>query len=501
MIMLETPASMDVVTWPPVLQGSTEETNKLVQKLLHDCLDHHEACSLRDPPGEFNLPSRVLFIEDDTTCGSISVRLVENHGLSGRYITLSYCWGSKEKQPLRTTCENFAAHLVSIPWDSLPTLFRDVITLTRSLDIKYLWIDSLCIIQDDTQDWLNEASKMALVYRQATLMIAAVDSEDSTQRLSKAHRPPEPVTFCVPYYTKEGYHCGSYSVAALFTRHSAALDGPLRERGWAFQEWYLSRRKVFFTSKGLYWNCGIYSVNERAVDEDLELYETVSWQECLTQYSRKHLTYCSDRITALLGIVNQISESRGSLFVSKFGVWEDQLIEQLLWRPVETRDEDDLLNLPSWCWAATGGSKFWQFWSGSEEATVVLAAKAVLLADSASLSASGVLIRTTTTPLLACCTDYYHGKIRLKTTSIGSFEDTLLRGFDGETDTRERFLVFDPSDTSQSFGLAIFDREVYQSGSFCFPLASQHRLVEDPWYVITPFDEEHLSPIGYDVLI
>lgn len=495
MIMIETPASMDVVTWPPVLHGSTEETNKLTQRLLHDCLDHHEGCSLHDPSEEFNLPSRVLFIEDDITCSNISVRLVENHGLSSRYIALSYCWGSKDKQPLRTTRENFAAHLVSIPWDSLPPLFRDIIILTRDLDIKYLWIDSLCIIQDDIQDWLNEASKMALVYRQATLVIAAADSEDSTQQLSRAQRP-EPITFCIPYFTKEGYHCGSYNVAAKFTSHSAALDGPLRKRGWAFQEWYLSRRKVFFTSQGLYWNCDIYAVNERGVDIDLGLYETMSWQSCLSQYSGKHLTYSSDRITALLGIVHQIRESRGGLFVSKFGVWEDQLIEQVLWRPVETRDEDDLLDLPSWSWAATGGRKLWQFWSGLDEAKAVVAAKIVLLADSASLSASGVLIRTTTTPLLACCTDYYYGKA-----TIGSFEDTLLPGFAGKTDKRERFLVLDASDTSQCFGLAIFDREAYQSGCFCFPLASQHRLVEDPWYGITPLAEEHLSPIGYVVLI
>lgn len=225
MATLETPAFTDFVTWAPILQGSATETAELVRRLLYNCLDHHEACRLRGPVGDFDLPFRVLSIEDDT--GDVSVKLIENKGFSGRYCALSHCWGSEDKLPLRTTTKNFKDHLVSIPWDTLPPLFQDAITLTWSLDIKYLWIDSLCIVQDDKQDWINEAKKMSLVYRRATLVIAAMDSTDSTQRLSKAKRP-ESVAFCVPYYTQEGVAHGSYNIAASID-HAEYMEVPLRE--------------------------------------------------------------------------------------------------------------------------------------------------------------------------------------------------------------------------------------------------------------------------------
>lgn len=483
--MIETPASMDFVSWPPILRGSTEETTELVRKLLHNCLDQHEACRLRDPAGEFDLPSRVLSIEGGTC--DVSVKLVENDGLSGRYIALSHCWGSEEKRPLRTTHKNYADHLVSIPLDSVPPLFRDVVALTRSLGINYLWIDSLCIIQDDQQDWLSEAKKMSLVYRRATLVIAAMDSENSTQRLSKAERP-DSITVSGPYSTQKGSVQGSYNIAASFTDRSRPLQGPLRERGWAFQELYLGRRKIFFTSDGLRWKCGACGVTERGNETDLGLYEANSWLACLGEYSDKHLTYPSDRITALLGIVAEIGESRSDSFVSEFGVWEDQLVEQLLWRQIETRNED-LPGLPSWSWAATGGRKHWRQLDDLHEATVNGAAQTVRLAKSGSIGASGVLMRTTMAPLpmRKCCVEHYCERAREadSSTFVSSLEFSVLEDYAGQINA-STFHIFDPNETSQVRGLAFFDRGMCHAGCFCFILACARRSFNDLWYSMTP---------------
>lgn len=463
---IETPASADFVTWAPILQGTATETNEFVRRLLHNCLDHHKECRL---VGELGLPSRVLSIEDDN--GGILVKLVETSGLSGRYCALSHCWGPEDKRPLRTTKKLFKDHLSCIPWETLPPLFQDAITLTRGLDIKYLWIDSLCIIQDDNQDWNNEAKKMAFVYRRATLVIAAADATDSTQRLSNAKRP-DSVIFRIPYDAYQGPAQGHYNISRS-TSTGGPLRGPLRERGWVFQELYLGRRKIFFTSEGLRWKCSECELDERGNPTDLELTETVSWVSCLQEYSKKHLTYPSDRVFALLGIVGQVGESRSDSFRLESGVWERELEEQLLWRSLEIKNED-LPELPSWSWAATGGEKQWP-------PVVKSPGVSVQLAESASLFASGILLSASTasTPLRDCCVEHYRVRTRLKEGGKWSIEYALLPGYNGPTDNLPRFLIFNQNKTRQALGLAFFDRRIYHSGYFCFILGSKSRSDND----------------------
>lgn len=433
-------------------------------------------CGLDEPEGELDLPSRVLSIKDDAGC--VSVKLVENKGLSGRYCALSYCWGPEDKRPLRTTQENFTDHLVSISWDNLPSLFRDAITLTKGIGIKYLWIDSLCIVQDDKQDWLDESKTMALVYRRATLVIAAVDSEDSTQSLSKAQRP-EPLTLRIPYYTKDGSAQGFYNIVPSL-RLWTNMEGPLRERGWAFQEFYLGRRKIFFTSKGIFWKCSEEEVDDRGNRKDLGLYETTSWLTCLNIYTEKHLTFPSDRIIALLGIVAEVGKSRSDSFVSELGVWEDQLAEQLLWRAVGTQHKD-LLDLPSWSWAATRGAKAWLSFEDPREATVNGTPQTVKLKEMGSLGASGLLIKPTIAllPLQDCCNQHFQ---EVKgSAGHSSLESSMMPGYWGQHDYLERFPILNPNGTRDILGLATFDNDMYLSECFCFVLASSDRVSDDSW--------------------
>lgn len=476
MITIETPASTDFVTWAPILQETAAETNELVRRLLHNCLDHHKACRLREPVGEFGLPSRVLSIKDEN--GDISVKLVETHDLSGRYCALSHCWGSEDKRPLRTTKNLFQDHLSCIPWETLPPLFQDAITLTRGLDIKYLWVDSLCIIQDDKQDWNNEAEKMAFVYRRATLVIAAANATDSTQRLSKAWRP-DSVIFRIPYYAYQGPAQGHYNISRSIST-GGPLRGPLRERGWVFQELYLGRRKIFFTSEGLRWKCGECELDERGNPTELKLTETVSWLSCLQEYSKKHLTYPSDRIIALLGVAAQVGESRSDSFVLESGVWESELVEQLLWRSLEIREED-FPECPSWSWAATGGEKKWD-----REGIASSPIQTVQLAESRSLCASGILFKASVspTPLRQCCVEHYKARTLAKEGENWRIEWKLLPGYNGPTDNLPRFPILDK--TRQAFGLAFFDRRIYYSECFCFSLASSDRNPMDSLYYTPP---------------
>lgn len=139
------------------------------------------------------LPSR--FVDVGRHDGSVEPRLVSSSGISYpitvNYTTLSYCWGAgPDNIPLQTIRSTLDAHMVSIPMATLPKTFRDAVSVTRAIDIRYIWIDSLCIFQDDLEDWEQEAAKMAPIYVGSFLNIAAADSHNSNRGLFLDTIPP-----------------------------------------------------------------------------------------------------------------------------------------------------------------------------------------------------------------------------------------------------------------------------------------------------------------------
>ncbi|KAF2195046.1 heterokaryon incompatibility, partial [Zopfia rhizophila CBS 207.26] len=102
------------------------------------------------------------------------IKLVSTAGKKGVYITLSHRWGARKK--LRTLKENLKVHLGKINAEDMSQTFKDAVEVTRDLGAQYLWIDSLCIIQDDMDDWAFEAAQMGKIFEQAYCTIAAVDA-------------------------------------------------------------------------------------------------------------------------------------------------------------------------------------------------------------------------------------------------------------------------------------------------------------------------------------
>ncbi|KAH9234952.1 hypothetical protein K456DRAFT_35088 [Colletotrichum gloeosporioides 23] len=240
-----TPFSGDFADWPPDIQHSPVEINSITQKLLGNCLEHHTSCglSVTQQPETVELPSRVISLQHDA--GVLSAKLIETKGLKGTYCALSHCWGPEDKHPPKTTRGNISNHLASIPWSELPSTFRDALNLVSALGFKYLWIDSLCIIQDDKKDWEHEAVRMSSVYRKAFLVIAAVNSKDSTEGLVGPQLLPP--TFQCPITVHNGpdQSIQQANILPIPGGSNPSIEGPLRERAWAFQEWYLGRRIVF----------------------------------------------------------------------------------------------------------------------------------------------------------------------------------------------------------------------------------------------------------------
>ncbi|KAH7412357.1 heterokaryon incompatibility protein-domain-containing protein [Phaeosphaeria sp. MPI-PUGE-AT-0046c] len=125
------------------------------------------------------LPTRVLDLGTSTADDSADIRLWETKGAHGRYATLSYCWGGYNE--VRTLKSNLQDRCVGISWTELPSVFQQAVTVTRGLGIQYLWIDALCIVQDDAVDWRAEAGQMANVYWNGACRLAITHCRDPTQ--------------------------------------------------------------------------------------------------------------------------------------------------------------------------------------------------------------------------------------------------------------------------------------------------------------------------------
>jgi hypothetical protein len=162
---------------------------KLVKKWMKLCQRWHgEDCQqlLTSPNWEFPSNFRVL---------DAWARCVVQAPSSCRYLALSYVWGLVEV--FKLTTKNFgqlqAAGGLKKVWQNLPNTIRDAITLTSSLSIRYIWIDSLCIIQDDDRDKTSLIPYMHLIYDRAFMTIVAGTGKDAEAGLhgvrtdSRAH--------------------------------------------------------------------------------------------------------------------------------------------------------------------------------------------------------------------------------------------------------------------------------------------------------------------------
>ncbi|PSN73505.1 HET-domain-containing protein, partial [Corynespora cassiicola Philippines] len=137
---------------------------------MDTCDKEHELCVLTTPSGF--LPTRLVC----TGLAGDRIRIVRNVDLApgAKFCTLSHCWGGY--MPLKLQHDNFARLSQDIPHEELSNTFKDALHIARRLGMSYIWIDSLCIIQDDPQDWTRESSLMAQIYETSALNIAATRS-------------------------------------------------------------------------------------------------------------------------------------------------------------------------------------------------------------------------------------------------------------------------------------------------------------------------------------
>jgi hypothetical protein len=226
---------------------------RIIRRWLEDCDSNvKHSCKPSSSTDLFpgspkpRLPTRLLDVGFD---GDSSVFLWETVPRAGiEWVALSHRWGDHNFSTKRSNCEK---HMNGLKVDSLPATFRDAVRVTRALGKRFLWIDSLCIIQGDHGDFATEATRMADVYSGAYCVIAASCAAHHYDGFLKPRGAREHVTIVPdgddqpPYYICE--------TIDSFKRH--VLDGPLNLRGWVLQEHALARRTVFFTEHQTYFEC------------------------------------------------------------------------------------------------------------------------------------------------------------------------------------------------------------------------------------------------------
>lgn len=178
------------------------------------------------------------------------------------YACLSHCWG-QVKNPHLTKVANLEKNRRGIPVTELPLTFQHAIEMTERLGLRYLWIDSLCIVQDDEQDWLRHVSSMADIYRHAFLTLAAGASQDGSQGLFRNVEQVRTSSDRTADREVNLPHGGTSYRLSFFSwlqhgyEFNASIDAhwPLMQRGWVFQEHMLSRRFITFAPTEVTWVC------------------------------------------------------------------------------------------------------------------------------------------------------------------------------------------------------------------------------------------------------
>ncbi|KAF2420546.1 HET-domain-containing protein, partial [Tothia fuscella] len=263
------------------------------------------------------------------------------------YLALSHCWG-KAATPTKTTMASLASHRERIPLAALPRTFRDAIDVANALNISYIWIDSLCIVQDDPEDWEREAARMASIYRNSYLTIAAVSAHNSSEGLF-LDNPGSTKFIDDPFDSDKGRRV----YLLPFTR-GASKDSdpthfwPLTSRAWTLQECLLSPRLLCFARDQIYWRCSrtflsedgtfqrhssaalIHAEPEKSRLPLAGLLASYSpsdafdiWCRWFSEYVERQLTIAEDRLPAWAGITWYYHTATG--YTPLVGCWKEDL--------------------------------------------------------------------------------------------------------------------------------------------------------------------------------
>ena len=347
---------------------------------IKDCQSFHTECPHHN---HYQLPTRVL---DVSNYKSNNVRLLVTSGSDHQpYAALSYCWGTSK--PLMTTSSSLNSRQEGIDITAMPKTYQDAIWVAGTLDIKYLWIDALCIVQDSGDDKIAELSRMRLYFENANIVIAAssaINADDGFLRFHTCQDTPRaattnphdsgiPQTANVPFYSPRGEK-GTILLDASPEIYQANRE-PINQRAWTLEERLLCPRVLVFPSTGgFFLQCNreerhndtihfgtssarsrLFSLSEAMWGQQGTEFKDVhkSWLMHIKDYSERNLTNAWDKPIAIAGV----AEAYHHRFQSELGDylaghWSKYLLESLFWRvPLwEQKPAPTPARPPSWSW-------------------------------------------------------------------------------------------------------------------------------------------------------
>ena len=316
----------------------SEATFALARKWIYECLSKHVSCGV-DSGLTFIPPTRVIDVGPPNGSRDPRLYITSEEEQNMRYMTLSHCWGGAEIFNL--THETYEQLLSGFPMIILPQSFQDAIEICRRLNQRYLWIDSLCVFQDDYNDWHREAPNMGNIYQNSICTIAALGASNSFAGLFSQREQPCKLP-------------GEIDLIARVSRRRIGFceQKPLHRRAWVLQERLLSPRTLQFGRGGISWECHELTANETSIESILlssldyretklkeefaqlrqcHLLSTASketgsyfsrvWHEIVKTYSELELTFPSDKLIAFSGVTDEIRRYTGLTYY--YGLWSN----------------------------------------------------------------------------------------------------------------------------------------------------------------------------------
>ncbi|PSK55278.1 hypothetical protein B9Z65_2667 [Elsinoe australis] len=370
-----------------------------IKHWMQVCKEEHEGCRKLNSKDSspFSLPTRLLDIRPNPTD---TIKLISSATLPSPvpYMTLSYCWGTAPAtSQLRTTRATLATHQDrGIPFSSLPLTFQQTIQIARLLSISHLWIDALCIIQSDVEDWHAEAPRMQDVYGHSYLNVSASASTSPDGGLFRGRDARHLDISLVPGPIGDRGVGQRFAVVHKDYWEAQLLESKLYSRAWVFQERMLSPRLLHFADEQIFFECPCLQACEAfptglptqlltRPKRDLQWKRELQrgtfertltdqerrgipfehfWTTAVRSYSSCDLTNGADKIVALSGISTLIARAVKDVDEYLSGMWRLMLEEQLGWRVVDARQHNgkpsrrmspEEYRAPSWSWASMDG--------------------------------------------------------------------------------------------------------------------------------------------------
>lgn len=355
----------------------------LTKEWLSNCLTEHSSCTLNNPDGW--LPTRLLHVTSSQNGAVVRLFPRENIAPGAAYMTLSHCWGSGH--PLQLTSATYNEFLSEVPIQRSKT-FAEAASVVEFFGVDYLWIDSLCIIQDSVSDWRTESATMDLVYKYSLSNIAATGAVNDSGGLFHARYD----TFLEPLTVRTGWanskmENGWYTCLNPHHTWNSIYESRLMKRGWVLQEYFLSRRLLYCGQNMVFWECDCKRRSE-AEPEGVRLHTIRNllgakgpdianmlgrnrdeqrpnsptrllsnwfrqWGKLVALYSRSALTKPDDKLIAIAGAAKEMRSRILMPMVYLAGLWSYYLDRQLLWETgVPSGSRVLPYRAPSWSWAS-----------------------------------------------------------------------------------------------------------------------------------------------------